>query len=330
MNYEEQLLKAVENHIVFVGKKENHINKDALHIGYGIDNNYARCMGASIASICENNKEENFVFHVLASKLNSENINKIKQLAEDFSVIINIYHINENAFKLLPTQEHLPVSTYYRFILPMLLQVSKVLYIDADIICMGSINSLFTNDMGENIISAVPDIEPLASKRNTVLKLKNHIYFNAGVLLIDVEKWNDYDVVSKVMEALASDPKRFRYLDQDALNLILIGKIHYLDRKYNCLNTPDMMRQGIVFLHFAAHPKPWNIAWPISKACNDFTKDIYAQYEQLTPWQDYLPVLPTNYKEMKNYAKCLLKQGDYLQGVQWYIRYFKTKFAAKL
>lgn len=329
MDYKEQLLKAVENHIVFEGRKENDINKDTLNIGFGIDNNYARCMGASIASICENNREEDIVFHVLASKLNDENIKNLKQLAEKFYTTIHIYHIDEYAFKLLPTQEHLPVSTYYRFILPMLLQVPKVLYIDADIICIGNINSIFSSDMKENIISAVPDIEPLASKRNTVLGLKNHTYFNAGVLLIDVEKWNDYDVVSKVMEALASDPKKFRYLDQDALNLVLTEKITYLDRKYNCLNTPDMMRQGIVLLHFAAHPKPWNIAWPISKVCDHFTKDIYARYEQVTPWKDCPPLLPHNYKEMKNYAKCLLKQGDYLQGVQWYFRYFKTKFAAK-
>ncbi|WP_456060543.1 glycosyltransferase family 8 protein [Anaerosinus massiliensis] len=328
--YREELLKAIKKHTNFDNRKPEHINNEkVLHIGYGVDNNYARCMGVSIASIIQNNKEENIIFHVLASDLENENIQNLKRLAEKFFLCINVYDIDKNAFNLLPTHTHLPVSTYYRFILPLVLQVPRVLYIDADIICMGSIKSLFVNDKKNSIISAVPDVESLAYKRNIALDLKDHIYFNAGVLLIDIEKWNEYDVVGRVMETLASDPEKFRYLDQDALNLILTGKIHYLDKKYNCINTPDMMCKDIVFLHFAAHPKPWNIAWPISKVCNEFTQDIYARYEQLTPWQDCALLLPKNYKEMKHYANALFNQGNYLQGLKWYIYYLKTKLRSK-
>ena len=330
LDYQEQLLKAIEKQMFFEGRKDNLENKEEYHIGYGIDDNYARCLGASIASICSHNQDQQFVFHILASNLELKSIEKIEQLADEFKINIHLYSINEKVFQQLPTQEHLPVSTYYRFILPMLLKVKKVLYLDADIICLGSIQYLFHLDMADNIVAAVADAETIAHKRNMALNLKNHTYFNAGVLLINRQKWNDDNVVNKVIDALAGEPKKFRYLDQDALNLILTGKIYYLDRIWNRINTTNMnANENIILLHFAAHPKPWNIAWNISDLCNNFTKDLYAHYEKLSPWKDAEPVLPRNYKEMKNYAKCLLEKGDYIQGFSWYIKYIKTKFSTK-
>jgi lipopolysaccharide biosynthesis glycosyltransferase len=180
--------------------------------------------------------------------------------------------------------------------------------------------------MQANIIAAVPDVELLGNKRNAALKLNNHIYFNDGVLLIDNKKWNCANIVTKVMNVLADNPQKFRYLDQDALNLILTGKIHYLDRAWNRINSVNMNNEeNIILLHFAAHPKPWNIAWPLSKLCNAFTKDIYKRYEQLTPWNEAPLHMPHNYKEMKIYAKCLWHNGSYAQGLNWYVRYIAAK-----
>lgn len=329
MKYKEQFLKTIVKKNVFHCLERQYNGKE-FHIGYGVDDAYTRCMGTSIASICENNKEETLVFHILAGKLSEENIQRIKQLAENFSVEINLYFLDKSAFSGLPTQVHFPVSIYYRYILPVILKVPRVLYLDADIVCLGSLHSLWMLDLGENIIGAVQDVEWMGIKRNRALNLQNHRYFNSGVLIMDIVQWNQFNTLDKVVEALASEPEKFRYPDQDALNLILSGKVCYLDNKWNHLNVMIEGQKESALLHFAAHPKPWNIAWPISKSCNDFTKDIYARYEQLTPWRNYSLLLPSNYKEMKSYAKCLLNNGDYLQGVQWYLRYFKTKIAAKL
>ncbi len=330
MNYKEQLLKSVISRSDFDYTNEQNHEIEKIQIGYGIDNGYARCMATSIASICKNNIGLTLVFYVMAIKLSDENIAGIRQLAEKFQIEIHLYEIDPEAFKKLPTHEHLPIPTYFRFILPLLLEnTERVFYIDADIVCVGKIDALLKLEMNENIIAAVSDFELIGKKRNRVLELTNHTYFNAGMLVIDIKKWNAYDVAFKVMQALSETPEKFRYLDQDALNLILTGKVYYLDKKYNYINTVDTKKKEIIFLHFAAHPKPWNIAWPISKVCNDFIKDIYAQYEQLTPWKDCPPLLPHNYKEMKIYAQCLLKKGAYSKGFSWYARYIKTKFAAK-
>lgn len=309
----------------FVFNYSDKRNIEAIHIGYGISDSYARCMATSIASVCSNNDEAILVFHILADELSTQTIRRVEQLSDNFSVEINLYLIDKTAFESLPTQVHFPASIYYRYILPLILDIPRVLYMDADIICMGSLQELFNISLADKIAAAVPDVEWMNQKRNKALNLHNHRYFNSGVLLFDIKKWNEQNTLEKVIAALIGEPKKFRYPDQDALNVVLTGRIQYLDDKWNHLNVVTEGQKNSILLHFAAHPKPWNIAWPISKVCNEFTKDIYRRYEQLTPWKESPLSLPQNYKEMKVYAKCLLKQGSYIQGLKWYARYIWEK-----
>lgn len=324
------LCTAIEQQYSFEGKIQNTPEVEAIHIGYGIDNNYVRCVGASIASICLNNPGSNLVFHVLASGLQEDSMLKLRQLASQCKANIYVYTVNNSVFSQFPVQAHFPASIYYRFILPAILPVPRVLYLDADIICQNKIETLLSLDLNENVVAAVPDLEPLASKRNQVLDLQEHIYFNSGVLFIDIEKWNNCEIASKTLTLLAKEPKKYRYPDQDVLNVVLAGKIKYLDKTWNRINTRDMAEENITFLHFAAHPKPWSVAWEKSELCTDFTKNIYRQYEDATPWQDSLPTKPKNSKEMKHYAKCLLNAGDYRAGLLWYGQYISTKIKNRI
>lgn len=299
----------------------------SIHIGYGIDNNYARCCASSIASFCLNNPTKNFNFHIMAKDLSTINKKQFEQLAQLYSVNIYIYEINIDTLAKLPTQTHLPIATYFRFILPLILDnVDKLFYIDADIICLQNADDLFSINLKDNIIGAVPDLPWMNTKRNKALNLQNHIYFNAGMLIINITKWNKFNTFTKVLQAIQNEPQKFRYLDQDALNLILTNHIQYLDTKFNCIDINSIEQKNIILLHFAAHPKPWNIAFPISKGCNKFNKNLYQYYENKTPWKNLPLELPKNYKEIKIYAKALKYNKQYLQSLYWSIKYLLNKF----
>lgn len=299
----------------------------SIHISYGIDNNYARCCASSIASFCLNNPTKNFNFHIMAKDLSTINKKQFEQLAQLYSVNIYIYEINIDTLAKLPTQTHLPIATYFRFILPLILDnVDKLFYIDADIICLQNADDLFSINLKDNIIGAVPDLPWMNTKRNKALNLRNHIYFNAGMLIINITKWNKFNTFTKVLQAIQNEPQKFRYLDQDALNLILTNHIQYLDTKFNCIDINSIEQKNIILLHFAAHPKPWNIAFPISKGCNKFNKNLYQYYENKTPWKNLPLELPKNYKEIKIYAKALKYNKQYLQSLYWSIKYLLNKF----
>ena len=318
-------INCIKNKLLYsFSNKKNFSN---IHIGYGIDNNYARCCASSIASFCFNNPTKNFNFHIMTNDLSTINKKQFEQLAQLYSVNIYIYEINIDTLAKLPTQTHLPIATYFRFILPLILDnVDKLFYIDADIICLQNADDLFSINLKDNIIGAVPDLPWMNTKRNKALNLQNHIYFNAGMLIINITKWNKFNTFTKVLQAIQNEPQKFRYLDQDALNLILTNHIQYLDTKFNCIDINNIDKKNIILLHFAAHPKPWNIAFPISKVCNEFNKNLYQYYENKTPWKNLPLELPKNYKEIKIYAKALKYNKQYLKAVKQYLFYFISKY----
>ena len=304
---------------------------NVVHIGYGIDDNYARCCAASIASFCMNNPNRKFIFHIITNNLSLNSKNKYDLLAQKFFVDIYIYEIDIDKLSNLPTQTHLPIATYFRFILPLIIKEVNILYyIDADILCLQNADKLFNVNIDDYIIGAVSDLSRMNRKRNKALNLQDHIYFNAGMLAINVKKWIEFNTFDKVVSIIQKNPKQFSYLDQDALNVVLHNHIKYFNKIFNCLDIKKINTADIVLLHLAAHPKPWNIAFPISNICNDFNRNLYQFYEDKTPWKNTPLEQPKNYKELKTYAKALRFNKQYFKSYYYYIKYLVVKLQSKI
>ena len=308
-------------------------NSKTINIGYGLDNNYCRCTATSIISFCKNNPNANFSFHLLVEDLSSQNKKSFRLLAKSLQTNIIIYEVNILSIKKLnlPITSSWTLPMYFRFILPLILSTeNQLIYIDSDIICLNNAQELFELKLTDkDIIGAVAEhSSPDIIKRCHSLGLINHKYFNSGVLIINIPKWNKYNVFSKLISHIKETPHKFIYPDQDALNLILSNRVKYIDEKYNFLNYiyRDINKNhinfsNIILLHFAIHPKPWNIAWYLSPNCNKFNKDLYKSYEDLTPWKDTPLTYPNHCKEMKRYAKYLRWNKNYLKSFFWYFKY---------
>ena len=70
---------------------KNSTNPSNIHIGYGIDNKYARRCATSITSFCLNNPKQNFTFHLMANDLTTTTKAKFDELAKLYSTNIFIY-----------------------------------------------------------------------------------------------------------------------------------------------------------------------------------------------------------------------------------------------
>ena len=119
---------------------------------------------------------------------------------------------------------------------------------------------------------------------------------------------------------------------RQALNLILDKKIQYISSKYNYFNwvyykkaPENLSLNDIILIHFGSYPKPWGIAWPSSKYYNKFNANLYLNYEKQTPWATEPLNPPKYYKEMKRYAKYLLKNKQISNSLFWYYKYSITK-----
>ena len=179
----------------------NNMNYNSyINIGFGIDKNFIRPMGVSMTSIVKNNPNENIIFHIFIDTIDFISLNLLEKFAKQYNIAMIIYIINPNIFNKLPSTTHFAKATYNRLLMPKILNniVDRLIYIDADIQCFGSLSNLMKLDLKNNIVAVVGDLKYVREKQIKLLSLKSNQYFNAGFMYIDVKKWNE-EYLSKHM-----------------------------------------------------------------------------------------------------------------------------------
>lgn len=309
---------------------------NTFHIAFCVDNNYFRSMGATIASIVANNPGTQFTFHVLAFEVAGRHRASLLELARRFNVRTQLHIIEPATFSEL---RHFIAHSYYslaifsRLLVPAVLTgvASRVLYLDADILCVGRLDELIAMDIRDDIAAVVADAPLTAARRSRALGIRHGRYFNGGVMLINIDRWIASQVTRQAMHILVHDQKALRFNDQDALNIVLDGRLRYLDGKYNRIY--DMVREldqdvramhapgDAVLLHFAGAVKPW-AQWTGHEACA-----LFRHYHAMSPWADMaLDPAPRHPREMRLQSRFLKNRGQILQALAWYGRYLRARF----
>ncbi|MDO8298122.1 glycosyltransferase family 8 protein [Lacisediminimonas sp.] len=312
----------------------------ALHIAFCVDDNYFRSMGATIASIIANNPGRQFIFHVLAFEVAERHRAGLLELERRFDVRTQLHIIDPASFRELGhfvRNSYYSLSIFSRLLIPAVLEgvASKVLYLDADILCVGKLDELIDMDLGSDIAAAVADAPLTAERRSRALGLKHGRYFNSGVLLINVDNWIAHQVTARTLEVLAQGKKRLRFSDQDALNIVLGEHIGYLDGKFNTIYdlVHDMDRNvrtmhapdKAVLLHFAGAIKPW-ADWHRHEA-----RALFCRYHAMSPWADMpLDPAPRNPREMRLQSRFLKNRGEFRSALVWYGRYLRARLGQGL
>lgn len=270
-----------------------------------IDNKFVMPTGIMIHSICVNNPEEEIVFHVITNQVNDKNKKKLQDTVLLFNgKSIAFYDVDDIDFSDIPRMEdgaRLSITTYYRLYLTEILPttIKKVLYLDGDIIVRQSLRSLWNTDLTNIAIAATNDAHyHLVSYYERLGYPVNKGYFNAGVLLINLEYWREHHLLSEFKDFMKNHANRIVYHDQDILNYVLQDSKKELPVKYNLQQGylwrdkqyNKKYRQEIkeaiadcVILHYTG-PNPW------CKSCRHPFISTFVKYKMLTLWK-YEPQL---------------------------------------
>lgn len=310
------------------------------HLGYSIDNLFARCTGTSIYSFIKNNPERVFYIHIITSGLNKEQLTRFEELAREHKINITIYVIDTEFLDKLHLDVSIkwPLAVYFRFLYEFLLpkEVQRLNYIDGDILCLNSCNEFFNIDLEDNIIAGVNDLGGFVPTRINELKLTHKHYFNAGIIIIDLYKWRKFGTWKKLLDLVKAKNTPFKSQDQDILNVIFNARVKIISDRFNfqfwnkSLTKKLLSENYVCLLHIGGYPKPWQIIWPYSRQYNKITKDIYREYEQETPWSTVPLDLPNDYKDKRLYAKYLWSTGKYLKALQVFMEYSLEKAKYKV
>lgn len=155
------------------------------------------------------------------------------------------------------------VSNARLFIAECLPNLSRCIYLDTDLIAFADLKALYDTDLSDNIAGCILDsaaFDPNQSARlKDSLKLKNPtVYFNAGVMLIDLAAWRRNQITQKAVQVSTEMYDALDALDQDILNIVLQDQWLSIDSKWNKLKflAPETFSDGIV--HLCGQVKPWH------------------------------------------------------------------------
>ncbi len=311
-------------------------SENSLNIAFGIDKNFIFGCGVAIASILLSNKNLSFKFHVFTDSLSDEDKVRFSQLAEQYKTSIKIYLIDCEKLKSLPSTKNWSYATYFRFVIAdyFYQKIDKLLYLDADIACKGSLQELVDYHFSADEIAAAVTERGDEWWNNRAVRLSTPAlrsgYFNAGFLLININEWHNHDISSKAIEMLRIPEwaEKITHLDQDVLNVLLVGKVKFISGKYNTRfsinyelkrNVINPVNDETVFIHYVGPTKPWHewAQYPVSQS--------FFMAKEASPWHSVALLKPTNSNQFRYCAKHKFNQKKYLQGLRSYFNYYRAK-----
>lgn len=171
-------------------------------------------------------------------------------------------------FARMATRSHISPMTYARFLLSETLpsELQRVLYVDSDILVLQDLEALCVADLGGACIGATLDtwLDPRIKANDPCCKEAPRVsdYFNAGVLLIDMDRWRTMQVEPRALDYLTENPQT-PFSDQDALNVVLEHDWRALSERWNFQGHQEVNFSTMApgkwpgIVHFVTAAKPW-------------------------------------------------------------------------
>ncbi len=276
-----------------------------MHIACCIDNKYVKFCITTLVSLFENNKNESFDIHIVGSSFSETTIGQLKEVVEkQYSQKLHIYSVQEDEL-LKDFQElnfrHFSIVSNLKLFLPQILpaSLSKVLFLDCDLIVRKPILDLWNTDVTEKALACVEDM--WSNKADYYQRLQydpQYSYFNSGVLLINLDYWRTHDTTKQLLKFMNLHRERLIFIDQDILNGVLHNQKTLLPLTWNVqtgfFHVHRHIRREVwheldeiicdpAIVHYTGGKKPWHF-----KSEHPY-KNEFSHYLDMTDWKGERP-----------------------------------------
>ena len=125
------------------------------------------------------------------------------------------------------------------------------------------------------------------------LNIKVEDFFNAGIMVMNLKKMREINIVGKLQELL-SEHKFVVTQDEDYLNVICKGHVKMIELGWNkCpLDNPDFDDKDLKLIHYKLALKPW-------KYENIRYEEHFWKYAKRTEYYQMLLDMRNNYKNQE-------------------------------
>jgi lipopolysaccharide biosynthesis glycosyltransferase len=297
-----------------------------MNIVCTIDNNYIRHCAVMLRSLRDYYPGNDLHVYILHEVLDPLERAKLVGYLGTFLPSVSLLQVEPELLRDFPVFGHISIATYFRLLLPSILPpiLKRVLFIDSDVVINGSLQDLWHTPMKGYAMAAVTD-RNLDMQRERLDLAPDSPYFNAGVMLIDLDQWRNENVLERGMAFAKDNAHILNNWDQDVLNHLFEKRVLLMHQRWNAmshlwgLDPAWLEAQGglnqeeqeahdaPVVIHFAGggFAKPWNYR------CPHPWKERYRQLVIHTPWAD-VPLEDTPQPNRSNLVRRSLRKASRL------------------
>lgn len=255
-----------------------------MNIVYVANEAFAPYLGASLASLYERNKRvKNIRVFLISTGMSEGSLDQLEKMAQGYGRSLEVLYFNRLRERVGFSVDtgRFDISIMGRLFVGELLprEIKRVLYLDCDTVVLHSLDRLYQKDLKGKVLGAVPEPTIPVRVRYEIRLDPEAVYYNSGVLLIDLEKWRRDGIGERILAYYKSISPAALFGDQDAMNGALRWDIQPLAPKYNFFSNYKYFSYGAlkksglypcskqaflqakrhpVIVHFAGDERPWN------------------------------------------------------------------------
>ena len=209
-----------------------------INIAFVTNDGYAPYLSTAIYSLIVNrDRGKQYALYVFYSSLCQKNIDLLSSLQTDHVTMhfVNLDEYTKDYDSLFYTWAHYTKESYYRLFLPKYFgeNFGKLIYLDVDLVVNCDIGELLLETNRPHTVFGVLNYStPDDAEYIRSLGLSYQSYINAGVMVIDCNRFNRMGYFERAAEIIAQK-RQFTYIDQDILNLVCNGDIGLVDPSWN-------------------------------------------------------------------------------------------------
>lgn len=284
-----------------------------MNVVYHSSDFFAPTLGVSMASLFENNKEAQEInVYIIENGIAEENRKKLMSLGDDYGrniAFIPMPDINaQKRLGLKKVKNKWMFDSFCRLYLADLLPdtVHRVLYLDCDILIVAPLFDLWHVDLKGCSAGAVADALP--RQYYSLLSIVDQAHYcNSGVILFDLDRLRAHSYDDEIRRYIQEHDGYVFFMEQTVFNAVWKNDICLLPARYNLMSIMTslsydqilMLRKPVAF-HMreeisAALEAPcifhmtsafFEVNRPWIQNTTSSLKNVFLQYQRLTPWKD--------------------------------------------
>src|SRR5574344_1667810 len=269
---------------------------DKIHVAITHNDFYTEHCVVCMTSIMENLLQDEVVFHIIDGGLSEFSKNKILEVTQNYkNCEVQFNKVNNDLFKGFKQSDYYTVQILWTLVLPEiegLNNLDKLIYLDCDLISHASLKELWDLDLEDNFIASVEDAN--GKKYSKRFLDGNEKFFNTGLMVLNCKKWRSENISQKAVKIAIENTGTALGYDQTVLNKLFVGKVKYLNLKWDLQYSPlnvwpsyenlDEYYQAVknpCIIHYVGDYKPW----VKGLGCFNPKQKDYFKYHKLTSYK---------------------------------------------